>query len=196
MAFDWQSVTLVIVPGRGDSGPQHWQSRWEMAYPRTRRVIQADWDNPVRAQWVDTLGRTLSVVTGPVVLVGHSAGSMTIVQWAASQARPANPVVGALLAAPPDFDADIPGLSPRVLAAAGWAPIPRARLPFPAIVAASANDPYARLERSAEMARWWGARLVRVGEAGHINTESGFGPWPEGERLLEELAEPAPRSHP
>lgn len=188
MAFDWQSVTLVTVPGRGDSGPQHWQSRWETAYPRTRRVVQGDWDNPVRAQWVDALDRTLSAVTAPVVLVGHSAGSMTIVQWAASRAKHASPVVGALLVAPPDFDADIPGLSPDVLSAAGWRPIPRTRLPFSAVVAASANDPYARLERSAQMASWWGARLVNVGEAGHINTESGFGPWPEGERLLEELA--------
>jgi len=191
MAFDWQSVTLVIVPGRGDSGPEHWQSRWERAYARTRRVMQRDWDNPVRAEWVAALDATLSAVIGPVILVGHSAGSMTIVQWAAGRAKP---VVGALLVTPPDFEGDIPGLAPQVLAAAGWTPIPRGPLPFAAVLVASMNDPYATLPRSAEMARWWGARLVNVGEAGHLNSESGFGPWPEGERLLEELAAAARRN--
>ena len=26
----------------------------------------------------------------------------------------------------------------------------------------------------------WGSRLVAAGEAGHINADSGHGPWPEG----------------
>ena len=37
------------------------------------------------------------------------------------------------------------------------------------------------------MAKAWGAELVDIGNAGHINTASGYGEWPEGERLLQRL---------
>lgn len=42
------------------------------------------------------------------------------------------------------------------------------------------------------LARWaaevrWGSRLVHIGRAGHINAESGFGPWPQGLELLRTL---------
>ncbi len=178
MAFDWQQVTLVIVPGLGGSGPEHWQSRWERAYPRSRRVTQRDWDNPVLQEWVGALERTLAAVPGPVVLVGHSAGCLTIVHWAAGGSRR---VDAALLVAPPDWEAEGRSFP-------GWTPLPRVRLPFASLVVASANDPYATLSKSAEMAQAWGARIVSVGEAGHINPASGFGPWPQGERILEELA--------
>jgi predicted alpha/beta hydrolase family esterase len=42
----------------------------------------------------------------------------------------------------------------------------------------------------ADAAAWagrWGSRVECLGRAGHINAESGFGPWPEGLRLLAEL---------
>ena len=55
-----------------------------------------------------------------MILVGHSAGAMTIVHWAARQF--ADPVLGALLVAPPDFEAEIPGLPSRELAGAGGCP--------------------------------------------------------------------------
>jgi predicted alpha/beta hydrolase family esterase len=35
-------------------------------------------------------------------------------------------------------------------------------------------------EHSEALARDWGATLVDAGPAGHINGESGHGPWPEG----------------
>ena len=183
--LDWSTVTLVMVPGLGNSGPEHWQSRWERAYPCTLRVVQKDWDNPVRPVWVAALEQTLAGVAGQVILVGHSAGAMTIVHWAAGNSRP---VLGALLVAPPDFEAEIPCLPSRELAGAGWLPIPRVTLPFLAVVVASTNDSFATPSRSAGMAGAWGARCVSIGDAGHINAEAGFGPWPEGEKILEELA--------
>jgi predicted alpha/beta hydrolase family esterase len=59
-------------------------------------------------------------------------------------------------------------------------PVTRDPLPFPSLLIASSNDPCATLEESADMALSWGAHLVEAGEAGHINTDSGHGPWPEG----------------
>ena len=66
-------------------------------------------------------------------------------------------------------------------------PIPKTKLAFRSIVASSSNDPYCTQERAREFAQGWGSRLVDVGPCGHINTDAGFGAWPMGERLLNEL---------
>lgn len=44
----------------------------------------------------------------------------------------------------------------------------------------SRTDPYTAYERAADFAAAWGADLVDAGESGHLNAESGHGPWPEG----------------
>jgi predicted alpha/beta hydrolase family esterase len=61
------------------------------------------------------------------------------------------------------------------------------RLPFPSVLVASADDPFAALDRAAEFAAAWGSRMVTLEHAGHINADAGFGPWPDGRRLLDEL---------
>ena len=73
----------------------------------------------------------------------------------------------------------------------GWLPIPRRALPFPTIVVASRNDPLAGFDRVAGFARDWGARLHDAGDVGHLNPAAGFGPWPEADALLRDLASPA-----
>jgi predicted alpha/beta hydrolase family esterase len=73
------------------------------------------------------------------------------------------------------------------LDAAGWLPVPRGRLAFASIVAASRNDPLARFERVAQMAADWGSRLVDLGEVGHLNPASGFGEWPRALDFIREL---------
>ena len=72
-----------------------------------------------------------------------------------------------------------------------FAPIPMDALPFPSILVASRNDPYIQWERAVMLANAWGARLHDAGNAGHINTDAGYGPWPEGERLLAQLIDRA-----
>ena len=66
-------------------------------------------------------------------------------------------------------------------------PLPRGRLPFPSIVAASRNDPMSEPRRIAALARDWGSRLVDVGPVGHLNPAAGYGWWPQAETLLLEL---------
>jgi predicted alpha/beta hydrolase family esterase len=116
------------------------------------------------------------------VLVAHSLGCCTVAHWAASTKRHAR---GALLVAPSDVEA---ASYPR--GTVGFAPMPRQRLPFPAIVVASSDDEYVSLERAAAFAQAWGARLVEIGKAGHVNSASGLGAWLDGQRLLEELLAP------
>ena len=73
----------------------------------------------------------------------------------------------------------------------GWSPIALQKLPFPAILVGSQNDPYCSAQRAQWLAGNWGARWVDQGACGHINAESGLGDWPLGQALLAELmAEP------
>ena len=172
-------VTVLTLPGYDDSGPGHWQTLWERAHPEYRRVPQRSWTEPVCDEWVAALDAAVVAAGTPVVLVGHSLGALTIAHHAARHARP---VRGALLVAPPNVDD--PAFPPII---EGFRPIPRVPLPFPSIVVGSDDDWYMSPDEAEALAQAWGSRYVRLEKAGHINTDSGFGPWPEGERLLAEL---------
>jgi uncharacterized protein len=170
---------VLIVPGWGDSGPRHWQTLWEQANPGFRRVVQRDWEYPIRAEWVEMLRREIGAAGRPAVVVAHSLGCIAIAHCASGAPLP---LKGALLVAPPDVeDPDFPPVIE------GFAPVPRAQLPFPSIIVASRNDPFASFERSRSLAEAWGSRFVDAGASGHINADAGFGPWPVGETLLAEL---------
>jgi predicted alpha/beta hydrolase family esterase len=177
------NASVLIIPGLYNSGPEHWQSHWERARGDCLRVEQRDWDTPTRADWVATLDAAVSTMRGPPVLVAHSTGCATVAHWAATAGARAR---GALLVAPSDPEA--PSYPPGPV---GFSPMPMAKLPFPTIVVASDDDEYVTPERAAAFAHAWGARLVRLGRAGHINSGSGLGSWLDGQRLLEELLAPA-----
>ncbi|HEU4885739.1 MAG TPA: alpha/beta hydrolase [Longimicrobium sp.] len=172
---------VLIVPGWENSGPDHWQSLWEREDPhRFRRVQQRDWNTPDLDDWVRALDDAITAEPAPVVLAAHSLGCIAIAHWAAWFDHP---VVGALLVAPADVDrADTPE------PIRSFAPVPLQPLPFRSILVASSTDPYLSMDRAWHFARCWGSELVPIGYAGHINTAAGFGPWPEGERLLESLS--------
>jgi hypothetical protein len=65
-------------------------------------------------------------------------------------------------------------------------------LPFPSVLVASENDPHGTLQFAKKTARGWKSRLVNAGRAGHINVDSGHGPWPEGQQLLRKLMADVP----
>ncbi|MBS0243089.1 MAG: alpha/beta hydrolase, partial [Proteobacteria bacterium] len=62
----------------------------------------------------------------------------------------------------------------------GFFPVALDPLPFPAKLIGSSTDPYCTPERAQEFGRAWGADTSIIAGAGHINTDSGHGPWPEG----------------
>lgn len=172
-------VKVLMLPGYDNSGPQHWQTLWERAHPEYVRVQQRSWTEPICDHWVAALDAAIVTANQAVVLVGHSLGALTIAHHARRYARA---VRGALLVATPNVDD--PAFPPIVK---GFRPIPRALLPFPSIVVASADDWCMDPETARELAAGWGSRFVLLEKAGHINADAGFGPWPEGERLLAEL---------
>lgn len=165
---------IIIVPGYGNSGPDHWQSRWQRKLSTAQRAEQDDWNAPVRDVWVERLVQTVERCRRPVVLVAHSLGVVAVSH--AAPMLPETAIRGAFLVAPADVDeAD---LIPDVERA--FAPIPRDPLPFPSLLVASRSDPYCVYSRAEDLSYAWGSALIDAGEAGHINTESGYGPWPEG----------------
>jgi predicted alpha/beta hydrolase family esterase len=174
----------LIIPGLGGSGPEHWQTVWAAQLPRGSRVVQSDWDHPDRELWLQGLRRAIEAVEGPVVAVAHSLGCVLVAhavsRWPALIARRLR---AALLVAPADVDS--PAHTPPETR--GFAPMPRARLPFPATVIASSDDPYVALDRARAFAHAWGAGFIAAGAIGHINASSGLGDWPAGRRALDAL---------
>jgi len=171
---------ILILAGLWNSGPEHWQTHWERKYPAWTRAAHRDWNNPERDEWVAELDAAIAACQGRPILVAHSLGCMLAAQWAQSDSR--LKVAGAFLVAPSDTEAPSYPIGSN-----GFAPIPMAPLPFPSIVVTSTDDPYVTLARAHAFASAWGSRVVEIGKAGHVNADSGYGAWPEGEALLEEF---------
>lgn len=169
-------MQTLIIPGWYGSGPEHWQSWWLRTDREASLVAQDDWAHPSLDAWLASAARAIAARPDSL-LVAHSLGVALAVHLA--NRLPHLPIAGALLVSPADVD-DPSWTSPEL---AGFAPMPTRKLPFPSIVVASRNDPYVRFGRAIELAHAWGAELVDLGEAGHINGDAGYGPWPEGLRL-------------
>ena len=170
---------ILIVPGYQGSGPDHWQSRWERKLSTARRVKQANWDSSDKDEWLNNLIASAKLGQLPVVLVAHGLGAVAAVHVAPFLS---DVVRGAFLVAPPDLScAAVPH------ACRSFAPTPRDPLPFPAFLVASRDDPFCRYDNAEGLAADWGALLVDAGAAGHLDSESGHGPWPEGLLLFSRL---------
>lgn len=167
-------VELLFVPGWTGSGPDHWQTRWERRLKSARRVLQDDWDVVDREKWTRRLLEAIGRASKPVVLIAHSCGVATVVHAAPRISE--RTVVGGFLVAPPSEAAcaRLPGMDPALT------PFPRHPLPFPSLLVASRTDEHCAYDDAGDMALAWGSVLVDAGDAGHLNTASGHGPWPEG----------------
>lgn len=180
--------TILIIPGLREHVAQHWQTLLEASTPGARSVAPLAVDGLSCAARVAAIERALAAIDGAVVLVAHSAGVLMVAHWAARHRRP---ILGALLVTPPDLAAAWPDNypQPETLHAHGWTPLPRQRLPFPSIVAASSNDHLASLDAVRSLAADWGSELVELGAVGHMNPAAGFGPWPQATALIAQLQE-------
>lgn len=176
-----------VLPGWQSSGPAHWQSQWEVLHG-FQRVEQYDWMRPLRGDWLIQLEEAVLASTRPVVLVAHSLGCIQTAAWA-SISQQTHRVRAALLVAPGDVEA--PGLREQLPT---WQPIALQPLPFATTLVGSRDDPYCTFERAQSFARAWGSNFHDLGQAGHINADSGLGDWPLGLALLQTLlttAQPA-----
>jgi predicted alpha/beta hydrolase family esterase len=170
-------MDFVIVPGIDNSGDLHWQSLWEEHWgPRATRIEPASWTEPDLDDWCAAITAAAGQRGPDTVLVTHSLGGLAATEWLV---RTGSRVRGAFLVAPPDTGAPaFPRAAPSFRAA-----IP-ARLPVPAVVIASADDPYCSAGAAVRLASAWDVPLISAGARGHLNTASGIGDWQAGRDLL------------
>ena len=168
---------VLILPGWQNSGPAHWQSRWEQVHDYIR-VEQHDWQRPLRGDWISRLEDVLLSCDDRAVLVAHGLGCTQVAAWA-SHSRNTHRVKAALLVAPPDVDReDVCQLLPS------WSPVPLQVLPFKTVLIAPRPDPFCSSIRARSMASAWGAELIDVGEGGHLDGPCELSDWPQAHNEL------------
>ncbi|MFB9079527.1 RBBP9/YdeN family alpha/beta hydrolase [Flavobacterium procerum] len=172
---------LLILPGLGNSGEKHWQTFWHEKFENSIRIVQDNWDEPIRKEWIARLNEHVLKLDKPTILVAHSLAVSLVLHWAEAHNNPY--IIGAFLVAPADVDS--PEHTPDSIR--NFAPMPVYKLPFPSVVVASENDPYASFERKRHFAEAWGSDFVNVGQQGHINSDSDLKYWEEGQTILRDF---------
>lgn len=175
---------FLFLPGRGNSGASHWQTRWLGSFPNASRLIQQDWDTPDPVDWVRRLDKAVESAPRRLVLVAHSLSTIATARWAAEASPQAlAKVAAAFLVAATDVDNPDPSFD----LVRPFAPVPMKPLPYPALVVASRNDPRVSLARAEAFATAWAAEFRDVGALGHMGNDDRLGLWPEGLLLLGRL---------
>jgi len=173
-------TNYFIIPGYGGSGSDHWQTYFENSQTNFQRVVQKDWDNPDIHEWAETVDKAISGYDPEtVVLVAHSLGCLTVVEWAKHYNKK---IKAALLVTPPDTEVINKKIEKNLFEESLTH-----KIPFPTTLVASTNDPWATIEMAEFYAQSWGSKFINIGEAGHINNLSGFGKWEEGLEILKRL---------
>lgn len=172
---------FLVLPGLSNSGVDHWQSYWCLAFRNASRVLQDDWDTPQLADWLKRLDAAIEGGTRPAVLICHSLSCSLAAHWAARN-KPGR-VAAVFLVAPSDVGD--PAYTPDCVR--NFGPMPLDKFPVPAFVVASTNDEYISAPRAEHFAKAWGADFCNVGELGHINAATRLQTWPQGLLLLGQL---------
>lgn len=198
------SVRVLVIPGLRDSGDAHWQTWLQSQYVDAARVTQRDWHQPELAGWSERIGDTLARSSRHTlwVAVAHSFGCLALAHHLAHHmSHHLEPRADALSA-----DDTEPPTHGRIVAALMVAPadpvkfglsaaLPRHPLGLPLSVIGSEDDPWMPLDRARDWAHTWGGGFVNLGRVGHINTESGFGPWPLARQKVDHLVRQQQRLH-
>ena len=172
-------IHTVIVPGVGGSPEQHWQSWLQHQLMSCSRVQQHDWNNPILDHWVNSLTKIVSEINQPIQIVAHSFGCLTSIAALNRFPELAIKVRKLILVAP---------ANPLRFAKQGFAKnsiesyatyFHQLKLNTPTDMIISENDPWLCFEDAQILAQAWKVKARNLGSVGHINIESGFGPFPE-----------------
>jgi len=174
--FEGEPVRVLIVPGLHNSGPGHWQTWLQGQYQGAQRVHQARWHEPDLDVWAAQIAQVIENASPRVtwIAVAHSFGCLALARYLqqhrsshGSQAPIRQGVQAALIVAPAD---------PKKFQVQDR--LPQSGLGISTTLVGSENDPWMPLEDASWWAKRWGSRFLNLGPAGHINHESGHGPWP------------------
>jgi uncharacterized protein len=157
---------LLIVPGLHGSGAEHWQTWLQGQVDGALRVEQDAWHVPDLEAWSQRVADTVEALgPGPHVVVAHSFGCLATAR--ALLCRPGLDVAQALLVAPAEPSRF--GAGPA---------LPQSRLAAHSCIVASDNDPWMSASQAHAWALRWGSDWINLGNAGHVNVDSGYGPFP------------------
>lgn len=179
---------VLIVPGYQGSGEAHWQQWLHRQWPHSQVLTGVAWDKPVLANWAERIRDEIARAREPLWIVAHSFGCLASVVAAADRPQSVAALVLVAPADPARFNllglgsADDRRLEVHTLADV----LPGTALDVPGLVLASRDDPWMSEAAAQAWAGRWQLDLQSIGAAGHINAESGFGPWPD---LLQRLAD-------
>jgi len=172
-------IHTVIVPGVGGSEHDHWQSWLQRQLKSCSRVQQQDWNKPVLHAWVEQFVKTVQAIQEPIQIVAHSFGCLTTVAALAQHPELNQKIKNLVLVAP---------ANPARFGDAGFARdsqndyqqyFHQLKLQVPTQMIISENDPWLNFQDALQLAKAWKVRPKNLGQVGHINVASGFGPFPE-----------------
>lgn len=171
----------IFVPDWHGASAGHWQASWAGEVARSQWFAPPDDTTPHKDAWLAALEAQVLSADAPVLLVAHGLGCIAVAHLGEDAAAR---VRGALLVAPCDPE--------RRAQISSFAPVPYSALPYRSVLVASSNDPGCPIRLAGAYARAWGSEFVRMQNAGHIDHDSGHGPWPLGQALFQSLSqEPA-----
>jgi hypothetical protein len=175
MAARLPAVRHLILHGYEGNGPDHWQS-WlagrlraaghDVAYPELPAPFEPD-----LGAWLDVVAAERR--DGDVV-VCHSLACLL---WLHHRARGGAEAARVLLVAPPG-----PSAPQETPALAGFYPVPLdPPLAAGARLVCADDDPYCPEDAREVYARPLGIDADLIPGGGHLNPDSGYGPWPAAE---------------
>ena len=173
----FDDFSVLIHPGLGGAGEDHWQTHWERAFPDFVRVGQADWERPVYDVWAARLTEYVNKAPKPVILVPHSAGTSLVMKWSFEQPADAKKVAGGFFVAPSDRDN---WKTPGGGGPQGFGGMILKPLPFPSAVVAGRDDDRVTFDRAQAFAKAWGSVFFDGGMHGHLGAAAKLGLWPRG----------------
>lgn len=169
----------IIVPGVGGSDYDHWQSWLQRQLMSCFRVQQQDWNAPLLSSWVKNFVDTVAKVNEPIQVIAHSFGCLTAVSALNEYPELTQKIKKMVLVAP---------ANPARFGEQGFARdssndysayFHQLKLKVPCEMIISENDPWLNFEDAKQLAKAWNLRPHNLGQVGHINVASGFGPFPE-----------------
>ena len=174
----------LIVPGVGGSEYEHWQSWLQRGLMQCSRVEQKDWNHPVLVEWVAEFIRTISNIQDDIEVVAHSFGCLTSVAALNQHPELIKKIKKLILVAPANPARFGENGFARDSQSDYGAYFHQLSLNVPTVMLISENDPWLNFNDAKALAKSWKIKPVNLGQVGHVNVASGFGPFPEIKQYL------------
>ena len=177
---------ILIVPGYRGSPSGHWQTWIEAQYPNAERLTAIDYHQPALSDWSEHISEYLANQTHPVTIVAHSFGCLAAVLAIKKHQSKVSAALFVAPASPLRFTEhghinDFPNM-PTISTI-----LPNTSLGIIGLIVASQNDPWMAYKDAYKLSLRWGMLCHNAGPVGHINLESGHGPYPAVKLFLDSL---------